>query len=182
MHLDGSHTLNAPIQMVWDMMMDPRTLEKVIPGLSTLEQTGEDKYKAVSEVKMGPVNGSFKGKMEVKDKVLLESFVLKMKQNSKIGNVSAEGSIQLKPIGTQQTVVLFSGDAKLSGTLARTGQRVLTGVANSLTKQFFQSLEDEINAIQGIVVERPNLWTRIIRWFQNLFRKRSTEASTTASE
>jgi len=146
MHLDGTHALPAPREKIWNMLLDPEVLERVVPGVKTLEPEGEGVYKAISEVKMGPVSGSFTGQMEVADQKPPESFVLKMKQNSKIGNVSAEGTIGLKPLENDQTEITFSGDAKLSGTLARMGQRVLSGVAKSMTKQFFQALEDELTS------------------------------------
>lgn len=144
MRLNGTHTLQATPQQIWDLLMDADVLAKITPGVSKLEPLGADKYTAISDVKLGPVKGTFKGKMEVTDKKEPESFTLLMKQNSKIGNVNATGSIILKPSDNHQTEVEFAGEAKLSGTLARTGQRVLGGVANAMTNQFFQSLQEEI--------------------------------------
>lgn len=146
MHLEGSHILPASSDKIWTMLMDPEILAKVTPGISALESTGGDTFKAITKLKIGPVDGSFSGSMEIADKVDQESFVLKIKQNSKIGNVSAEGSIKLIPQEGEQTEVIFAGDAKLSGTLARTGQRVMSGVARTLTKKFFKSLQKEIEA------------------------------------
>ena len=87
--------------------------------------------------------------MEVADQVEHESFTLRMKQTSKIGNVNANGSISLKTIDGNQTEVTFSGDAKLSGTLARTGQRVLSGVARTMTNQFFFLTRERINCCEA---------------------------------
>lgn len=191
MHLDGTHTLNAPRQQVWNMLLDPKVLARVVPGVKTLDPEGDGMYKAISEVKMGPVSGSFSGQMEVADQNPPERFTLKMKQNSKIGNVAAEGNISLKPLGESQTEVTFSGDAKLTGTLARMGQRVLSGVAKSMTKQFFQALEEEINTFQEATIssagetatemqvtsepqgteggEKKRFWDKFIAWLRQLF-------------
>lgn len=149
MRLNGTHTLPADPQLIWNLLMDAEILAKITPGVSRLEPLGNNKYTAVSDVKLGPVKGTFKGQMEVAEPVEPERFTLLMKQNSKIGNVNAKGQIILKPIADQQTEVEFSGEAKLSGTLARTGQRVLTGVANSMTNQFFKSLAEEIETQQA---------------------------------
>jgi carbon monoxide dehydrogenase subunit G len=169
MHLEGTKTLQAPLGKVWEMLLNPKILEKIIPSLKSLESTGNDQYKALFEVKMGPVNGSFNGTMEVADQKPQESFKLIIKQNSKIGNVSAEGSILLKNLNANQTEVIFSGDAKLSGTLARTGQRVLSGVANTLTDQFFLALENEINASQGLAVKKRSWLANLIRMIRIFF-------------
>ena len=144
MHLDGTHTLDAPLDQVWQALQDPDTLARVVPGIKELNPKGEDTYEALSQIKLGPVSGKFSGEMAVEDKRPPEHFVLRMTQDSKIGNVAAEGSIDLKAINDTQTEVKFAGDAKLSGTLARMGQRVLGGVAKSLTKQFFKNLEEEL--------------------------------------
>ncbi|HAK78420.1 MAG TPA: carbon monoxide dehydrogenase, partial [Runella sp.] len=37
------------------------------------------------------------------------------------------------------------GKADMSGLLARTGNRVMSGVASTLTKQFFKNFEDELS-------------------------------------
>lgn len=144
MHLEGARTLNSLPEDVWKILLDPEVLARVTPGIKRLESLGENKYDTISEIKLGPVNGAFKGKMEVTDLVEPESFTLKMRMNSKIGNVSAECKISLKTQSASQTEVVFSGDAKLSGPLARFGQRVLGGVADSMVNQFFKSLEQEL--------------------------------------
>lgn len=144
MHLEGSHLLHAPVQEVWDKLQNPEILAKVTPGIKTLESTGENTYDAISEIKIGPVNGSFKGKMEVAEQKEPESFVLIIKQNSKIGNVKATGTIRLQKVDDSQTEVFFAGDAKISGLLARTGQRLISGVAKTMTNQFFSNLAKEL--------------------------------------
>lgn len=128
--------------------MDPDVLVRVTPGISKLEQLEPDRYKAIADVKMGPVSGSFSGKMEVADKAEPEHFTLKVKQKSRIGNVSADVKIMLRELSQHETEMAFEGDAKLSGLLARTGNRVLSGVASTLTKQFFQALEKEVETSQ----------------------------------
>lgn len=144
MQLSGSRTLNASQEQLWQMLLNPDVLTHVIPSLKTLEVIGQDTYKAICEVKLGPVSGTFAGEMQVKDQQPIDSFVLAIKQNSKIGNVDAEGKLIFKPIETTQTEVFFDGEAKISGLLARTGQRVLSGVANTLVDMFFKALEKEI--------------------------------------
>ena len=144
MQFSGTHILSAPLEQVWTSLLDPEILARITPGISKLEPVGDNKYTAISNIKLGPVNGAFKGEIEVADLNEPHSFVLKMKMNSRVGNVSAEGSIALKRIDDEQTEIDFSGAAKLSGTIARMGQRVLGGVANAMTQQFFKALDKEL--------------------------------------
>ncbi|WP_246168837.1 CoxG family protein [Rudanella paleaurantiibacter] len=137
--------MNAPVSKIWGMLMDADTLAQVVPAVSRLEKTGDNEFKAIAEVKIGPVSGSFSGDLSLADIRENEGYTLHVKQNSKIGNADASVAISLKPITDSQTEVSFDGNARLSGLLARTGQRVISGVANTLTRQFFDNLEQAIN-------------------------------------
>ncbi len=152
MQLTGTHKFNASADEIWSRLMDIDTLARITPGVSKLEEIGEDEYKAIAEVRMGPVSGSFSGNLNVLDKQEPRSFVLNIKQNSKIGNVAADVTILLQPVSAGETELSFDGKANLSGLLARTGQRVLSGVANTLSKQFFKALEEELANSAGQAV------------------------------
>jgi uncharacterized protein len=155
MELAGSHTINASAQTIWDMLMTPETLAKVTPGITRLELESEGVYKAIADIKMGPVAGKFEGKAEVLNPIAPESFSLKVQQNSKIGNVAADIKMNLRPLSATQTELSFEGKADMSGLLARTGNRVMSGVANTLTKQFFDNFEAELALVPQVVQEIP---------------------------
>jgi carbon monoxide dehydrogenase subunit G len=144
MQLTGKQVLNASPSRVWEKLMDTNTLARVIPGVTTLERTGDNSFTSTLQIKMGPVNGSFSGNLQLEDITEQKNFTLKVQQNSKIGNTNAAIKVDLTPVNTTQTEVAFDGDAKLSGLLAGMGQRVIGGVANTLTKQFFSNLEKEL--------------------------------------
>lgn len=170
MRLEGKHVLNANRETVWKMLLDPEVLAKTTPGVQSLESTGNDTYNAVFAVKMGPVNGDFKGTMAVVDKVEPSEFTLKINMMGKIGTVNATGKLTLVAIGSHQTEVQFMGDAKLTGVLARTGQRVLNGVAKTMTQQFFESLESELEGTaprSGLRAFFHRLWQTL----KNIFSK-----------
>jgi len=189
MELIGTHTINASAQQIWDMLMDSETLAKITPGISKLEVESEGIYKALADVKMGPVNGKFEGRVQVLDAVAPESFTLKVQQNSSIGNVSADIKMLLKALNDNQTELSFDGKAAMSGLLARTGNRVMSGVANTLTKQFFDNFEKELalvpvpaplqtatpEASTPIPSAQPETQSvgflqKIINWFMSLFK------------
>ncbi len=148
MQINGTYRLNAPTDVVWKMLMDPEVLEKVTPGIKKLEPLEEDVYNAISEVKIGPVRGSFEGKLSVKDKIEQQRCVLVVDQKSKSGNVVAEIGMQFVAQEDGKTQIAYTGEAKLSGMLARMGQRIMSGVVSTLSKQFFQAFEKELEAAE----------------------------------
>jgi len=183
MNLKGKQTFQADAQAIWNILMDTNKLAAITPGISKLERIGDDQFNATSDIKIGPVKGSFSGDLSLVDKQEPNAFTLKIKQESKIGNADATVQILINEIDDSNSELSFDGNAKLSGTLARTGQRVLTGVAGSLTKQFFKGLEKELDSMQeatlkGKVAEEPvleakkpqNIFVRFLRWLQGLFK------------
>ena len=144
MQLSGKHIINATPAKVWFMLMDTDTLAKIVPGITSLEKLGENSFKSILAVKLGPVSGSFTGNLQMEDVQEEKGFTLKVQQNSKIGNASAAIKIDLTPVVENKTEVAFDGDVKLSGMLASMGQRLIGSVADTLSKQFFKNMEKEI--------------------------------------
>ena len=145
MTLTGNHTVNASAQQIWDMMMNPDSLARITPGITKLERVDDDNYKAIADVKIGPVSASFIGTLTVTDKNEPHTFKLIVQQNSKVGNANAVMDMKIDTVSPTQSNVSFVGDVKLSGTLAIMGGRVITPLANMLSKQFFEALEKEVN-------------------------------------
>ena len=146
MQLTGKHIVNAAPSKVWDMLMDTDTLARIVPGISRLEKTGENTYKSILDIKLGPVSGSFNGNLQMDEIAAPDGFTLKVQQNSKIGNANAAIKIGLMNVEEKKTEVSFDGDVKLSGLLASMGQRIIGSVANTLSKQFFSNLEKEVSS------------------------------------
>ena len=144
MIVKGNHEFAVSIQKLWSYLMDPVVLAKITPGISELEPQGENKFKSISKIKIGPVKSSFTGNMEVVNKQEPTSFTIQMEQLSKIGNAHVKVDMQLSEKGDNTTLLAFDGKADLSGVIARTGQRVLSGVANAITKEVFAALEAHI--------------------------------------
>lgn len=144
MDVKGEHIFKVTKEQLWQYLMDPDVLAKITPGVSDLEILDTDSYHTVSKIKIGPVKGSFKGKLNVLDKNEPSSFVIEMEQLSKIGNAHARVAMTIEDADNEQAKLSFDGKAKLSGIIARTGQRVLSAVANTITKEVFASLEEHI--------------------------------------
>lgn len=154
MKIEGDYSLKASPAIIWEKLLDTETLARITPGVTKLEMTEPDQFIATSEVKIGPVQGAFKGNLSIKDKKEPDGFTLVLSQKSKIGNASAEVKLNILPLENEHTKVHYVGKAKLSGLLARTGQRVIGGVVKTLAKQFFKALEVELNGPEKATTEQ----------------------------
>ena len=103
MQLTGKHIINAAPSTVWAMLMDTDTLARIVPGISRLEKTGDNKFKSILEIKLGPVNSSFTGSLQLENITEQKGFTLRAQQNSKIGNAGAALKIGLSAVNDTQT-------------------------------------------------------------------------------
>ena len=144
MELKGNRNVGTDTVTLWNMLMDVEILPKIVPGISKLEKTGENTYKSTLEVKFGPVSGEFTGDMQMEDICHQKTFTLKAQQHNKIGTVNSIMKIELLPISNKETEVAFSGEVTISGLMKMMGEKILGGVTDMLTKQFFTNLDNEI--------------------------------------
>ena len=144
MNVNGKHEFKISREQLWKYLMDVEVLAKITPGISKLESLGDDQFKTHSQIKLGPVKSTFTGKMQVLEKNEPAAFQIKMEQLSKVGNAHVTVQMNLESVDDTNSTLIFDGKANVSGVIARMGQRVLSGVANTITKEVFSELEKHI--------------------------------------
>lgn len=145
-NLTGSYEFDAPREVVWEALQDPDVLSKVLPGCERLEQTGENAYEGEINIRVGPVQGSFKGSVTLNDIDPPNSYRMELSGQGRPGFVQGSGALRLE--GDEPTTLHYDGEAQLSGRIASVGQRLIDSTARSLTRQGLQSLEKMIAARQ----------------------------------
>jgi carbon monoxide dehydrogenase subunit G len=145
MELSGTYTFNAPRDVVWQALLDPEVLAKVMPGCEKLEQIGENEYEGVIKIKVGPVQGVFQGKVSLLDINAPESYRIGVDGKGAPGFMKGEGEVRLEP-QEDTTLMHYSGKAQVGGRIASVGQRLLDSSAKALTKQSLDALDKQIQA------------------------------------
>jgi uncharacterized protein len=67
MTMTGEIQLAASREAVWTKLNDPDVLKACIPGCEELEKIGDQGFRATARMKVGPVSGRFRGKVELSD-------------------------------------------------------------------------------------------------------------------
>ena len=65
MKIEGEYVLEGPQDVVWQTLLDPVVLASVLPGCEKLELVGENEYDGALNIKVGPVQGQFQGRVLV---------------------------------------------------------------------------------------------------------------------
>lgn len=141
MEISGDYLFEAPREIVWKALLDPNVLGAVMPGGKGFEQTDENQYSGVLEVKVGPVQGTFQGTIKLSEIVEPESYQIAVDGKGPAGFVKATGGMRLET-RDNQTYMQYSGQAQVGGRIASVGQRLMDSAARSIIRQSLDALNE----------------------------------------
>jgi hypothetical protein len=139
MNLSATYLFDAPVQQVWDLLMDTRHVGECLPGCRGLHPVGEDRYDVELSVTVAAIAGNFKGTVALAEKVPPRSYKLIVEGTGRQGFVKGHANISLQPDG-ERTRVQVDAQADAGGMIARVGQRLLEVVARSTLDKFYGCL------------------------------------------
>jgi carbon monoxide dehydrogenase subunit G len=143
--LEGTYTFEAPRSVVWQALLDPNVLARVMPGCEQLEQIGENEYKGALKIRVGPVQGQFEGVVTLADINAPDSYRMQVDGKGAPGFMKGVGEVRLEDQGAS-TLMHYSGEAQVGGRIASVGQRLLDSSAKALTRQSLDGLHEQIKA------------------------------------
>lgn len=146
MKLDGEHIFHGPRQAVWELVRDPDALAKALPGTETLTKLSESEYEGTMNVRIGPIAGTFSGKVLISDEVPPESCTLTAEGKGAQGFAKGVGRIVLTDQGDGTTLMKYEGDVQIGGKLASVGQRSIDTVSRSMIRQGLIALDQALEA------------------------------------
>ena len=143
MKIEGIQELHAPRDRVYSALTDPEVLRRCIPGCESLEKTADDTYSATLKAGIGSIKGTFKGEVRLEDMRPPEHYRIVVEGKGAIGFAKGSADFDLEEKdGT--TVITYSGELQIGGTIAGVGQRMIQGAAKMMASRFFVSLEAEV--------------------------------------
>ena len=145
MKIEGSNDIPAPRDRVWSAFLDPAVISTAIPGCEKLEAIGPDEYKAVMKVGVGPVKGTFEGKVRLLDQEPPHRYRMAVEGSGGPGFVRGEAVIELAE-AEGGTRVSYNADVQVGGLIASVGQRMLGGVSRMMLDQFFGKMTEILTA------------------------------------
>ena len=143
--LVGEYEFAAPQELVWEMVMDPDVLAMTISGCEKLERVDENTLQGLLNLRVGPVQGIFQGKVESSDVHPPRSLHMVVSGSGPAGVVRGEGNITLEALPAA-TRLRYDGAVQVSGRIASVGQRVMDSSTKSIVRQCLQTLEKHIEA------------------------------------
>jgi uncharacterized protein len=143
MELSGEHRFAAPRERVWALLLDPAILQQCLPGAEELVEIGPEEYEARMKIGVAAIRGTYQGRVRIADKDEPNSYRMHVEGKGPAGQIGGEAKMELVVDG-DGTLVRWSGNANVRGTLARVGGRVMQPAAKMIVGQFFNCLEGKL--------------------------------------
>ena len=143
MDVQGEYTFDAPRDIVWNALRDIDVLAQVMPGGEDFSEVGENQYTGSLKIKVGPVQGKFKGDIQLSDIVEPESYNIAVDGKGAPGFVKATGGLKLTEQG-EQTHMACEGTAQVGGRIASVGQRLMDTSAKAIIRQSLEALNEYV--------------------------------------
>jgi uncharacterized protein len=144
--LTSSYVFNAPVEKVWNLLMDTAAVGTCLPGCRGLQPSGDDRYEVELGLAVAAISGNFKGTVALEEKVVPQSYKLVVEGSGRQGFVKGHARVTLAPDG-DRTNVHVTAQADIGGMIARVGQRLLEGVARSTMDRFYACLAKQVERV-----------------------------------
>jgi uncharacterized protein len=146
MHFEGRVEIAAPRNKVWSFVIDPTEVGQCGPGVESVEAIDDTHFKARAKVGIGFISARFNADGEMIIISPPELAEVKVHGQAPGSAADAVATIKLSQGDEGVTILDWSAEVNISGTLASVGARLIEGTANKLIAQTFACMKAKLEA------------------------------------
>jgi carbon monoxide dehydrogenase subunit G len=151
MKLEHSFDVRAPLERVWQALIDVERVAPCLPGAEITEAGDDGSYRGNFTVKLGPTTASYRGELAMEEiDEQAHRAVMRASGSDKRGQGSAKATIVnvMRQEG-ELTKVEVVTDFTITGRLARFGRGgMIQDVSNRLLRDFSECLQETIESAE----------------------------------
>jgi uncharacterized protein len=148
MKFEGSVEIKAPRERVWAFVTDPEQVGSCGPGVQRVERLDGGKFRANAKVGIGFISAKFAVNAEFIEVDEPHAATILARGNAPGSAVDATARMALREgaAGPGTTVMDWTADVNIAGTLASVGARLIEGTANRMIGQTFDCMRAKLEA------------------------------------
>ena len=141
--LENEYHIDLDQENVWKAINNPEILSEILPNCESLEPISEHQFTAHIKVKIGPISSKFKSILELFDLKEPDGYKFRVQGSGKKGSMNGQGEIKLLSNGSG-TGFTFIAEGKVTGLIARVGQRLIEAAGKKLMDQGFENFKNRV--------------------------------------
>ncbi len=147
MLLAGKISVKAPIQRVWDILLEPETLQGCLPGIEKIERLDEKHYAIVISQKVGPVTLRLQikatlTKIEAPYHLEIEG---QREEKGKSKQTVQKVRIDLRETAGDAVEISYTVDVNIGGTLAILGEGIIRAKVKKVEAEIAKALQQRLD-------------------------------------
>jgi hypothetical protein len=149
--IEEKFEVEAPIDRVWQFLIEPDKIVGCLPGASLLEVVDERNFLGRVKIKLGAVTATYKGKIQFRD-VDAERHLLVMLGEGKDpsgGTARAEITVRLAELESGSTEMTTVAVIDLTGKVLQVGGGMIKGVSHQLFQRFAKSAKQQLEVAEA---------------------------------
>ncbi|HEY1516413.1 MAG TPA: SRPBCC family protein [Solirubrobacteraceae bacterium] len=150
MKLEQSFEVAAPLEQVWQTLIDVEHVAPCLPGAAVTGRNDDGSYNGTFTVKIGPTTASYSGKLEMENiDEASHTATMQAQGTDKRGQGGAKATIlsRLAPADDHGTRVEVVTDYHITGRLARFGRGgMIEDISERLLREFAKRLQSSLAA------------------------------------
>ena len=141
MELQGSVTIPALPQQVWQALNNAEILRQCIPGCEEVQQISPEEMHARVLLRMGPVRARFAGKVKMTDIRPMQGYTLNFEGSGGSAGFAKGSSVITLSSAGDATQLDYTAQATVAGKLGQIGGRLIDASSKQLADKFFTNLK-----------------------------------------
>jgi hypothetical protein len=148
MDMNGTETINAPIDVVWQALNNAEILRQCIPGCEELVKLSDTEMTAKVVLKVGPIKARFEGAVTLSDLNPPHSYTISGEgKGGMVGFAKGGADVSLAAEG-ETTVLSYNVKAEIGGKIAQLGSRLIDSTAKKLASEFFSTFSEKVGSAE----------------------------------
>ncbi len=175
MQLNGSATINAPRQRVWEFMTDPEAVARCAPGVESMEVIEPNKkFKVIASVGFGTVKVKFNTDVELAELNPPTSGTIKARGTGQGNTANVVASFVLSDGENRTTHLTWTADVTIVGNIASMAMRLMSSVTQNLSGKFFECMKTQVEIAEGVIeapTAQPGFFDRLVQAIRDFFAR-----------
>jgi uncharacterized protein len=147
--LEQSFEVDAPLERVWETLIDVERVAPCLPGAEVTEAGSDGTYRGTFSVRLGPTTAAYRGELKIEE---LDEAAHRVSMRATGQDKRGQGSAKATIVSNMRadgdlTRVEVETDFTITGRLARFGRGgMIQDISNRLMKDFADCLQQRIEA------------------------------------
>lgn len=144
MKFEDNYESNIPIDELWQSLVDPYYLGRLIPEIRTIDKTGEETYKIMGDFNLPGFSNGLTGILKISNLECPKSFKADLSQDGALAILSAKIDINLIQRNENSTLVNYKIYVKMPFILKSVFGKKVKELVQENAKHYFEKLENHL--------------------------------------